>query len=102
AAACANRTHALTARYGEYRSAGLLLRQVPCTNSAALGDTKISIRALGWRSGWVPVRGLLTGHGHAHLAAGVGDEVAGEVDGDGMEGAGEGERAAVVGGDGRA
>jgi hypothetical protein len=42
---------------------------------------------------------LLAGHGHAHLAVAVGDEVAGEVDGDGVERAGEPERGLVVGGD---
>ena len=42
---------------------------------------------------------LLPGHGHADLGVGVGDEVAGEVDGDGVERAGEGERGLVAGGD---
>ena len=39
---------------------------------------------------------LLAGHGHPHLAFGVGDEVAGQVDGDGVQGAGERERGLVV------
>jgi hypothetical protein len=46
--------------------------------------------------------GLLAGHGHAHLAVGVGDQVAGQVDGDGVERAGEPERGLVLGGDRRA
>src|ERR1700684_317856 len=45
---------------------------------------------------------LLAGHGHAHLAFGVGDEVAGQVDGDGVQGAGEREGGLVVRSDGRA
>lgn len=55
------------------------------------------------RAGQVsPARMLLAGHRHAHLAAGVGDELAGKVDGDGMERAGGAGRRLVVGGDGRA
>ena len=46
--------------------------------------------------------GLLADHGHAQLAVGIGDELAGQVDGDGMEVAGEREWGGVVGGDGRA
>ena len=36
--------------------------------------------------------GLLACHGHADLGLGVGDEVAGQVDGDRVQGAGEAER----------
>src|SRR6516162_2312469 len=40
--------------------------------------------------------GLLADHGHAQLAVGIGDELAGQVDGDGMEVAGEREWGGVV------
>src|SRR5262249_38728545 len=45
---------------------------------------------------------LLACHGHAHLAVRVGDQLARDVDGDGAERAGEGERRGVGRGDGGA
>src|SRR5580692_2732185 len=51
---------------------------------------------------WATLPPLLAQHRQAHLAFGVGDEIAGQVDRGGVQGAGEPERRAVVRGDGRA
>jgi hypothetical protein len=76
---------------GGRRQARELLTVV--TQLPAVTRTKAS-RCQAVYAGW-----LLAGHGHTHLRFGVGDEVAGHVDGDGVERPGEPERGLVVGGD---
>jgi hypothetical protein len=68
-----------------------------------LGSGLLRRAGLQHRTGGLPMRqepmraALLAGHRHPHLAVGVGDEVAADVDGDRVQGAGEPERGPVVG-----